>query len=441
MVVTSRGRRQAHVYVRDGKVAAITANRQTARQSVDAAGLLVMPGMVDTHVHLMDPGAVEREDFSTGTAAAARAGVTSIIEHSHVSPVRTGAQLKEKIDYVGGRARVDFALAVHAWPGDLDSIREAWLSGAAFIKAFTCATHGIVGHDASHLRQLFVRAAELDAICLVHCEDESLTADAERALRAADRADGAVLYEWRNREAEAVATSVTSLLAQTAGARVVIAHASNPEVPSIVHRHRTAGARIWVESCPQYFVLFEGEVMEFGSLRKFTPPARARSESDLESMWRGLAAGEFDFISSDHAPSTVEQKQGSIWDTHFGLPGIDTTLSVLLDGAHRGLISYERVVEVYSEQPARIYGLFPRKGLLAPGSDADLVLVDHQSPWLVRNGDIVSKAAWSPYSGRTLHGRAVATYLRGAVVASSGEVVADPGSGRFLPGRGVVSGV
>jgi dihydroorotase-like cyclic amidohydrolase len=184
-------------------------------------------------------------------------------------------------------------------------------------------------------------------------------------------------------------------------------------------------------------MLFEHEAIEFGPLRKFTPPARARTGADLEYMWRCLAAGEFDIVSSDHAPSTIEQKGESIWEAHFGLPGLDTTLSVLLDAAYRGLISYERVVEVYSERPAKLYGLHPRKGRLAAGADADIVLVDPQTRWMVSNEEIVSKAGWSPYSGRELRGRAVATYSRGTLAALDGHVVAEPGSGRFLPGAGL----
>jgi dihydroorotase-like cyclic amidohydrolase len=184
-----------------------------------------------------------------------------------------------------------------------------------------------------------------------------------------------------------------------------------------------------VESCPQYLTLLEDEVLEQGSLRKFTPPARARSQAELHAMWAALANGSIDYVASDHAPSTVEQKRaGSIWDVHFGLPGIDTTFAVLLDGAHRGVITYERVVEVYSEKPAAIYGLGPRKGSLAPGADADIVLVDADVRWTVRDADISSRAGWSPFSGRTFAGRAVRTFVRGKPP--------EAGSGMFLRGAG-----
>jgi dihydroorotase len=184
--------------------------------------------------------------------------------------------------------------------------------------------------------------------------------------------------------------------------------------------------------------MLEREVLEHGAFRKFTPPARARSTEDLDAMWAAVAAGDVDLVSSDHAPATAEQKRdGSIWDVHFGLPGIDTTFPILLDGAHAGRLGYERVVAVYAEAPATTYGLFPRKGSLRPGADADVVLVDPEATWTVRDDDVLSKAGWSPFAGRTLTGRAVRTYLRGTLAAQDGRVVAEPGAGRFQPGAGV----
>lgn len=436
-VVTPAGCARLNVYAQGGRIAAVTSERLPAASSVDASGLLVMPGMVDAHVHFMDPADTAREDFPAGTAAAARAGVTTVVEHTHARPVVGADDLAEKREYLLDRARVDFGLGAHAWPDRLEEVEAVWRAGATFVKAFTCTTHGVPGFDAAHLRALFDRAAACGAVCLVHCEDESLTAEAERELRKAGRSDPGIIPAWRNRAAELTALSVTALLARLAGARAVAAHVSHPAALELLGRERVAGGDLRVESCPQYLVLLEREVLEHGAFRKFTPPARARGAADLDAMWRALATGAIDYVSSDHAPSTADQKrEGSIWDVHFGLPGVDTTFSVLLDGAHAGRIGYERVVEVYSEAPARIYGLYPRKGCLAPGADADLVLVDPNESWTVRDEDVVSKAGWSPFAGRTLTGRAVRTYLRGAPAADGGRVLAEPGMGRFLPGPG-----
>jgi dihydroorotase (multifunctional complex type) len=430
IVVSGRGRRRANVYVDHGRVAEVTEEKRSAREIADASDLLVMPGFVDAHVHFMDPADMSREDFPSGSGAAARAGVTTVIEHTHGQPVRTAADLTEKAAYLADRSVVDFALGAHAWPGHRNDVGPAWRAGVAFVKAFTCTTHGIPAHDASDLFDLMTEAALSGATCLLHCEDESLTAGAEASLRAAGREDGGLIPEWRNRTAELVAVAVAALLARRTGARVVLAHASSIDVLEM------AGA-MTVESCPQYLTLLESEVASEGAFRKFTPPARAESTRALEAMWQALASGGIDYVSSDHAPSTRAQKSaGSIWDVPFGLPGIDTTSAVLLDGANSGFISHERVVEVYAETPARIYGL-RRKGRLEPGADADVSLVDPVAAWTVSDGDILSKARWSPFAGRTLHGRPVRTYLRGNLVAADGAVVGAPGFGRFVPGPGL----
>jgi dihydroorotase len=423
VVVTSRGRRRSNVYVAGGRIAEAGPEARDARERVDASGLLVMPGMVDVHAHFMDPSATDREDFPTASQAAARTGVTTVVEHTHSGPVRTAADLHQKVEYLTGRSSVDFALGAHAWPGMAREVGPLWAAGAAFLKAFTCTTHGVPGHSPADLLALFRAAADSAAVCLVHCEEESLTASAERALRTAGRKDGGVIPAWRSREAELVAVAGTAQLARSTGARVVVAHASHPEAVA------AARPNCLVETCPQYLTLLEDEVIANGALRKFTPPARARDTADLDAMWELLSSGAIDYVASDHAPSTLAQKRdGSIWDVHFGLPGVETTLPILLDGARSGRLSYERVVAVYSEMPARIYGLHPRKGSLEPGADADLVLVDPERRWTVRDEDISSKAGWSPYSGRKLTGGAVRVFVRG------GEP--EPGVGTFLAGPG-----
>jgi dihydroorotase (multifunctional complex type) len=436
-LVTPSGRRRSNVYIADGRIAAISPESFPAEQKVDADGLLVLPGMVDAHVHFMDPGALEREDFPTGSAAAAIAGVTTVIEHTHARPVRTGREVQEKAAYLATRSHIDYGLAAHVWPDKLADICSAWATGAAYLKIFTCTTHGIPATDAGRLRNIFRIAAEISATCLVHCEDEALTEGAERVLRDAGRTDNGVIPEWRNRDAELASLAVTMLLAARTGAHVIAAHVSNPEALEIVDRYRTAGAFVRAESCPQYLTLREDEILDHGAFRKFTPPARARSQAELDAMWALLNARRIDYLSTDHAPATAAQKQeATIWDVHFGLPGIDTTLPLLLDAAARGVTSYERVVEVYSEMPARLYGFYPRKGGITVGADADLVLVDPTGTWEVSDDDIVSKAGWSPFAGRTLLGRVRQTYLRGQLIASDRTVLGACGVGKFIAGRG-----
>jgi dihydroorotase (multifunctional complex type) len=435
-VVTPSGRRRANIGVRAGAIAYLGEQRPSADVEVDAGGLLVLPGGVDTHVHLMDPGSPEREDFPTGTAAAAASGVTTIIEHSHGQPVRSVDDLRDKRNHLRERSNVDYGLAAHAWPGAEAEVPELWAAGVAFFKVFTCTTHGVPGHDAAALRAHLSQTALCDGMSLVHCEDESLTESAEKLLRADGRTDGGLLPEWRNRDAELVAAAVAALLVRRTGARATVAHVSNPEVAGYVAAERARGARLWAEGCPQYFLLREDEVHEHGALRKFTPPARARTDDDEAQMWRLLRSGTLTHMSTDHAPSTLEQKRaGDIWNVHFGLPGLDSTMALLLDAAARGHLAYEDVARVYSEAPARTYGLWPRKGRLAVGADADLVLVDPGVRRVLRNSDVLSKAGWTPFDGREVRGRAVRTYLRGTLVAEEGKPVGALG-GEFLAGAG-----
>ena len=432
-VVSGDGMRRADVIARDGRIHEVAdPGSQPAGRTIDADGLLVLPGFIDVHVHLMDPGPSEREDWQHGTAAAAGSGVTTVLEHTHFAPVLDADALAGKREYAGERSRVDFGLAAHIFPESIDRIGELWDAGAVFFKAFTCTTHGVPGLGEDELRRAFAAAAAVDAPVLVHCEDESLTAEAEERLRAAGRTDGALIPEWRSRDAERVASDRVLRLAAEEGARVIVAHASHPEILAMIAETRAGGARVFGETCPQYLTLFEGEVREQGPLRKFTPPARARTPADLDRMWAAVRSGSgVDYISSDHAPSTRAQKtEGDIWSAHFGLPGLDTTSGVLIDAAVRGTIDFPRLAELYSAQPAQIYGLDGRKGRIAPGFDADLVLVDPAGEWTVEPGEIRSKAGWSPYEGRVLRGRVVATFLRGEEVFGNGEVIGEPGGGR-----------
>jgi allantoinase len=440
-VVSPRGRARRDVYVRGERIVELSppGEPRDAIEALDATGLLVLPGMVDTHVHFMDPGDPTREDFPTGTAAAAVRGVTTVVEHTHAWPVTSTARLAEKRAHLEGRARVDYGLAAHVWPDRLDEVEPLWRAGVAYFKAFTCATHGVPACGNDVLMDLGGVVGALGAPVLVHCEDDALTSQAERRLREAGREDGGVVPEWRSRAAELLSAGAVALVARLTGACFVIAHASHPEVLELVASERAAGSRVLAESCPQYFFLHEDEVLDHGAFRKFTPPARIRSGEEERRMWSTLDAGLVHHLSSDHAPATAAQKRsGDVWATHFGLPGLDTTLALMLDAALAGRIALERVVELYADAPARLYGL-RGKGRLEPGADADLELVDPTATWTLEDRDVVSRAGWTPYAGRRLRGRVAATVLRGREVARDGALVDERRTGRFVPGAGATA--
>lgn len=430
-LVTPHGRQQGVLAVREGRIAGLLDEPTgTAARTIDAAGLLAFPGMVDQHVHFMEPGDPAREDFPHGSGAAALGGVTSVIEHTHGAPVLTVADLHAKIAHLENRSFVDFGLIAHVFPQTIEQVPALWSAGVAMFKAFTCTTHGVPALLSDDLLRLFRLLAAHDARVLVHCEDEFITQDTEQRLRAEQRDDYGVIVDWRVPEAEVVAVNMVALLARMTGARVTVAHASQPVVIDLVERERELGARLTVESCPQYFYLDAEAVRHNGPTRKFTPPAR---EQPLPQMlWERLRRGQIDIISTDHAPSTLAQKrEGDIWSCHFGLPGVETTLPLLLTAAHEGKLTYEDIARVYSETPARLWGVYPRKGALRVGADADIVLVDPEASYTLRNEDIYSKAGWTPYDGMRVTGRPVMTLVRGTVVAERGKITAEPGVGRF----------
>jgi allantoinase len=409
---------------------------------VDASECVVLPGGVDPHVHMMDPGLTEREDFPTGTAAAAVGGVTAVVEHHRSLPfVLDAGVLVDKIEYLSDRACVDFGLFGGGHPDNVGELRAMWEAGAACFKVFTCNLHGVPAVLPGRMLTLFREVAAFDGLCLVHAEDEFIAAENEESLKAAHRKDPRVVSEWRSKEAEQVAVNTVALLARFSGCRVIIAHASHPAVCDLVARERDLGARLMVESCPQYFHLTEEEIDDWGPYHKFTPPAR--TAEDRDGMWERLESGDIDMICADHAPSTHAQKDAGredIWAAPFGVPGVETNLELMLTGVAEGKVRLERLVAARSEIPARAYGLYPRKGHLGVGADADLVIVDPGATRVLRSEDVVAKVGWTPFEGRTVKGRVLRTYVRGRLVAEAGKVTIDPGWGVWLPGPGYRGG-
>lgn len=428
-IVTSTQTYTGSISIANGKIAAISQEPlNQAKRYIDANGLTLVPGMVDQHVHFMDPGESSREDFIHGSSAAAVGGVTTVIEHTHAVPVRSVEAFESKIKHLTNRSVVDYGLTAHVFPEDLGNLKALWDRGVVMFKIFTCTTHGIPTLNNDELLRAFTEIAAFDGRCLVHCEDDAITEGNENRLKQAGRSDHGIISEWRSETAEEIAVANVALMARMTGVTATIAHISHSFVIDLIKREQAEGAKLYAEICPQYLFLNELDVKARGPFAKFTPPARGADQS--EKLLELINNGSIQLLSTDHAPSTAEQKRsGTIWDCHFGLPGVETTLPMMLNLVNQGKISLQRVVELFSEMPARVLGLYPRKGCIAVGADADLVLLDLAHKWTVKNENIVSKSGWSPYNGTEITGKPAVTIVRGQIVAENGKVVAEPGVG------------
>src|SRR5690625_2417225 len=429
-IVTTNQRFVGSISIKDGKIAVISKSPlRNAEHYINAEGLVLIPGMVDQHVHFMDPGETEREDFIHGSMAAAMGGVTTVIEHTHGFPVRNVQTFDEKMDHLKNRSLVDYGLTAHAFPEDIGNLKPLWDRGVMMFKIFTCTTHGIPTMNNDYLYRAFEEIASFNGTCLVHCEDDAITEGNEMRLRNVMRFDNEIISEWRSEAAEEIAVANVALMARLTGVNTIIAHVSHPLVIDLIKREQVEGANLYAEICPQYLFLDDEVIKEKGPFAKFTPPARSADKS--RKLLELTNNGDIQLLSTDHAPSTVEQKmEGTIWDCNFGLPGVETTLPMMLNLVNEGEITLEQVVKLYSEMPARILGIYPQKGSITVGADADLVLLDMKHKWTLKDEDIISKSGWTPYDGIEITGKPLYTLVRGNIVVENGSIVGKPGIGK-----------
>ena len=276
-IATPRGTFEGDILIQDGRILAMgKIDGFEAKRVIDARGLLVMPGAVDGHVHMMDPGHTEREDFTTGTAAAAVGGATTVIEHHRTEPPVLNAKLfAEKRDHCNPKAVVDFAFMGGALPHNLNELKGMWDMGAVAFKTFTCALHGVIPMPAGNLRELFRTLVTFGGITLIHAEDNSILSVNEQLLRDSGRKDYLTVADFRSEDAEFMAISTAVTLARQTGARAIFAHVSLPDSLRIIREARQDGVRVYAESCPQYFYMSRDDLAEKGPWLKFAPSVRS----------------------------------------------------------------------------------------------------------------------------------------------------------------------
>ncbi|MDP6560828.1 MAG: amidohydrolase family protein, partial [Candidatus Binatia bacterium] len=431
-IVSPSGTYKGHIYINGGRISAITREKEAgAAREIDAANQYVIPGMVDEHVHMMDPGYTDREDWTQGTKAAARGGITTVIDHHRSDPlVYTSKILKEKTEYIRSRAVVDFGQLGGLDTDNLEHLRPMWETGALGFKGFMCELHGVPDLSEGILLDIMREAGSFGGTVMLHCESDTILKKAKAQIDAEGRTDPMSISDWRNPEAEFVATVDAISLAELTGCTVLVAHVSQPRLLELIQEARGRGAHIYGESCPHYFYLDHTHLKERGAYVKFTPVVRAPEVK--EGMRDALGKGLVDTIGTDHCPYPRHLKEVGEGDIHkapFGIPGIDTTLRVMLHAVNEELLTLNKLVQICCEQPARLFHLYPRKGCIQIDSDADLVIVDMDREDTLRDEDIVSKCRWTPFCGWKIKGDVTMTLVRGNVVMDQGEVCAEAGIG------------
>jgi allantoinase len=443
-VVTEHGAEQVDIGVRAERIVAIAARdgeRFDAAEQLDLTGLHVFPGGIDPHVHLGDQGQSDFEDFATGTASRAAGGLTTVIDMPlNLPPTIDAATFEARRAALAPKAYVDWGLWGGLVPGNLDQLEPMAEAGALAFKAFVCEAADWFRVSDADLFEGMQEAARLDRPVGVHCENDDITARLRKRLRTAGRTDIRAHAESRPEHTEWEAIQRVLLLARAAGAPVQIVHISTGEGVDACTAARSAGARVGAEVTLNHLTLDEEDMVRVGTFAKCAPPLRHRSQ--LDALWTRLLAGEISNVGSDHSPSTLAQKdlgRNEHWDIPDGITGTQTLMALLLsEGVHERGVSLSRFAQLTSTAAAKMFGLYPRKGVIRVGADADFAIADLEDRWTLTPDVLLYKCPWTPHEGTELRGRVVRTVVRGATVFGDGELVADPGSGSYMHGMEVV---
>ncbi|KAB1185447.1 MULTISPECIES: dihydroorotase family protein [Haloferax] len=439
-VVTDSAMFEASVAMNDGKIVAVgdADSMPEADEVVDATGLLVMPGIIDPHVHIDDQFSVD--SYETGTSAAALGGVTTYIDFAwqawlgDLSPFDAEGTLLEGVrrkQKKGETALIDYSLhgaITREDPEVLDELADVVDAGVTSFKMFTAYE---IGLGNGFMNRVLERIAELDAVGVFHTEDASICDELTALFQEEGKGDPTWYPQSRPDYAEAMSAEDAVRMAQEAGAKYYGIHTSNRKAADVLADFRGDGSMVRAETCTHYLVLDDSIYGELGNQAMIAPPIR--KPDDNEAMFEHLRNGSLDVVSTDHCGYKLESKNvDNWWESTFGANGLQASLPVVHDEAvnHRGF-SYPFLVRVMSTNPAKIFGL-PNKGTLNPGADADVVLFDPNETYTITAADNASEADFSIYEGREVTGRVKQTFVRGELIAKDGEIVGTPGHGKFV---------
>jgi dihydropyrimidinase len=438
-VVTGEGERPADVLVEGSTIAEIGDALPTSGEVIDASGMLVFPGLVDPHTHLLlDTGTARTaDDFASGSASAAAGGVTTYLDFAPQLREQTFQEaLAVRRALIDGRSHVDYGIHLNithlpaSWHADLDALVDTGVTSA---KIYTTYRDTIFYADDWTWYQLMERSGAAGMLVQVHAENDAIVEGKTQQLLAAGKRALRYHADARPAVAEAEAVSRGLFFSRATGSPVYFVHLSSPDAVDLLSAARADGIHALAETCPHYLVLDDSCYASAEAARYLmTPPLRDRESR--ERMWERVERRAIQSIGSDHCGFALDDRRGVDDFSRIspGIPGVETSLLLLYSfGVKSGRLRASDLVRLLSENPAKIFGLWPKKGAIAPGSDADLVLFDPTRERVLEASELHSRAGFSPYEGLPLTGRVTTTILRGTVIYRDGQVIGAAGFGQF----------
>jgi dihydroorotase (multifunctional complex type) len=426
---------ECSIAVEEGKFYKIGRQPQmpNADQKIDLHGLLVLPGLIDEHVHLRDEERAYKEDFISGTSAAAAGGFTTVLDMPNNQPVTNSVEnLKNRIEIAERRTLVNVGL-YSEFPKNLAELPPIRREGAIGFKLFMGHQVGGVNIDDDQaLKDGLKTAGEADAVVAVHAEDKNQILAIEQRLKQAKHNDAKDFLLAHTEQAEVDAMKRLLKVSEGSNVHLHFCHVTSQQGLDTVKEAKKAGRKVTCEVTPNHLMLSSADVARYGMLAIMAPPLRDITHQ--EALRKGIVQNDVDAVGSDHAPHTFEEKsESSVWEVKVGVPGLETTLPLMLTLVRKNQLTMQRLVELLAEKPAEIFGL-TSKGKLEQGKDADLTIVDYNLRWTINASKFKSKAKFSPYNSWEAVGKPVKTFVNGVLVMDEGEIVEKPGCGRVIRG-------
>lgn len=435
-VVSGRGTRRADVLVENEKILQVGRNlSDPLARAIDVTGKLLMPGFIDAHTHFdLDVcNTTTADDFDSGTKSAIRGGTTTIVDFACPNK---GESLHHGLDLwhrkADGKSWCDygFHMTIDDWNAEIEKeIDDMYAAGISSFKMYMTYPAMMIGDEAMY--KALKKLKEKGGICGVHCENSGVINALIEEKKAAGEMGVSSHPETRPAFLEAEAVSRLLRIAQAVDIPVVIVHLTNAATLAEVTAARRRGQKVYVETCPQYLVLDDSVYYneDFSRAARYVCAPPLRKPEDCRALWAGLRKGDIQTISTDHCAFTLAQKdagQGDFTKIPGGLPGVEARGELVYSfGVTTRKISLATMCKVLSENPAKLYGMFPRKGVIAPGADADIVVYDPQADHILRAEDMVSRAGYTPYEGFVTHGSVSQVWLRGKLMVENGHVIGE----------------